>query len=376
MDRDQTTDSQMIDFQNSENLPQQGGFGEDWQGDNVHADDGALYVLDQQGFTPNRPGGFVNSALMNYTKGFVNDKFDAGSLIKGDENGWLRNKAGDSVNNYFQKGEEFYNASNQLRDQARSGRYTADFKLDWDGIKNTYGKIKTDVIDADQQSNGALKKWGLKNLGFDPLQFLVGTLVDFLISTFQPLEDVLGVVTGNESRMKTSAEMWKQAGDAMDPIADHIQSIVDAELSDWDGQAAENARARVLEMSLLVSGMGYLTAVLNGILSMAATVAKAIRGYVEDLIAQGVSWVIKSILPSVASAIATFGATTPAIVAMVVVKIAALVFDAIQAVQEAIRIFQKFMDLIQMVQELMQIFGPYIAEMINIPDMSLGITKL
>ncbi len=324
------SDHGMQDFSDS---PHQGGFGEDSNGNVADVGNGALNVLDHQRLV-NSPGSMASSVFKNrdtYKEAFGN--------LRGDLSG-----------------------SGSMR--SKLSGIGGQMKLDWGSVNDRTGRLAADT----NRQKGKYEDFLSKSkgaVGIDPLKWLVGTLVDFLIQTFQPLEDILGVVTGNEARMNVSANMWQEVGNAMSPIADHMNTVVDGELAQWDGQAGSAARARVMELGLMVDAMGMLTGGMQAVLQMLAGIAKALRKYVQKKITDGVVWVIQTIAPQIAASIATLGAMAPVCIAMTVAKIAGLVLDAIQMVQAAIQVIQDLGALLNLVQDIFAIFKPFVAELAN-----------
>lgn len=239
---------------------------------------------------------------------------------------------------------------------------------DWKNVGDRMDTLKTNLGSVDAMKSNLDRKAAAKIVVGDPLKWLVGTLVEFLVQTFQPLEDLLGVVTGNEGRMHVSADMWQTVADAMPPISEHMNSVSEECLGDWVGETGSTARARIAELGLMVDCMGYLAMGMEQILRMMAGVAKLVRRFVQALITEGVVWVIERIAPQIAASIATFGAAAPVCIAMTVAKIAGLVLDAIMFVQEAVRIAQRLVDLLNMIQEIFSILWPYVSKMINVPS--------
>ena len=317
------SDHGMQDFSDS---PQQGGFGEDSNGDWANPGNAALNVLDHQSL--------INSpAMMAVSVAKNKDTFKDGlSTIKGDFNG-------------------------------------VDMK-DWNAVKGKLGNIGTEMRDPEGKYKDLMTK-SRRAVGIDPLKWLVGTLVDFLVQCFQPLEDVLGVVTGNEARMNVSANMWQEVANAMPPISEYMNSATTEELAEWDGEDGATARARVMEMGLMVNGLGYLAMGMNQLLNLMAGVAQELRKFVQSLITEGVMWVIERVAPMVASSIATFGALAPVCIAMTVAKIAGLVFDAYNMIQGAIQFFQSCGEFLNYVQEVFSIVQPFFEKMINVPSIKL-----
>ena len=319
------SDHGMQDFDDS---PRQGDFGYDSNGNVADPGNAALNVLDHQ-------------SLVKAPSAF--------SLIK--------------------DRKTYTGALSDMRSDLKSGGLSTlgtNLKVDWAAVNDKTGALaaqqgrqKGDYEDFLSKTKGAV--------GLDPLKWLVGSLVDFLIQTFQPLEDLLGMVTGNEARMNVSANMWQEVGGAMPPIADHMLTVVEGELAEWQGEAGSAARARVMELSLMVDAMGYLAGGMQGVLQMMAGIAKALRNFVQKLITDGVVWVIKTIAPQIAASIATLGAAAPVCIAMTVAKIAGLVLDAIQMVQAAMQMFQDLGALLNLIQDVFTIFKPFVAELVSVP---------
>ncbi|MFC3493315.1 hypothetical protein [Glycomyces rhizosphaerae] len=329
------SDNGMQDFSDS---PQQGEFGHDSNGNIADVGNGALNVLDHQRL--------VSSPFKMATSVFENR-----DTFKGGLNQMRSDLAGGEGRGSFM-------------DRAKG--LGADLKMDWNTINDRTRDVS---LEADRQK-GKYESFLHKSkgvVGIDPLKWLAGTIVDFLVQTFQPLEDILGVVTGNEARMNVSANMWQEVGNAMPPIADHMITVVEGELAQWEGEAGSAARARVMELGLMLDVMGHLAGGMEMVLHMMAGLAKALRTYVQGKIADGVVWVIKYIAPQLALSAATLGAAAPVCIAMTVAKIAGLVLDTIQMIQGAIQIFQGLGALLGLIQDVFTIFEPFIAELVQVP---------
>lgn len=234
-----------------------------------------------------------------------------------------------------------------------------DGLTDWDGYTNLItglaGSI-TGIQGAAENFWGMVE--GITDPKFDPVQWLAGTLIDFLIQVFQPLEDLVGMVSGNESRMRTSSSMWNAISGGAPQVADYVQSIGDENLSDWIGTDGDAARTRVNEAGEAVRGMGYVAVALEGILACMADLAKALRQDIVDLLAKGVSWALTRLLPQVAAAVATFGATLATAIADAVYKVASLVMRAISRIKQASEIFSKAANAIEMANQVLTTIKP------------------
>jgi hypothetical protein len=117
----------------------------------------------------------------------------------------------------------------------------------------------------------------------------------------------------------------------------------------------------------MMDAMGFLALGMQQVLNMMAGVARFLREKVESLIASGVAWIIKTIVPQVAAATATFGAMLPLCIAMTVAQIMGLVLDAIQAINAAVQFVQTLGQTLDLVWDIFNVFLPFLEKMINVP---------
>ncbi|WP_035739223.1 hypothetical protein [Glycomyces arizonensis] len=234
-----------------------------------------------------------------------------------------------------------------------------DSLTDWDGYSNLITGLAGDITGI---QGAAENFWsmveGITDPKFDPVQWLAGSLIDFLIQVFQPLEDLVGMVSGNETRMRTSASMWNTVSAGAPQVADYVKSMSDDNLSDWVGTDGDAARMRIGEASEAIRGMGFIAVGLEGILGCMADLAKALRQDIVDLLAKGVSWALTRLLPQVAAAVATFGATIATAIADAVYKVASLVMRAISRIKQASEIFAKAAKVIGTINEVLTKIKP------------------
>ncbi|WP_199034219.1 hypothetical protein [Glycomyces salinus] len=234
-----------------------------------------------------------------------------------------------------------------------------DSLTDFGAITNLTTSLAGDLLavgDAMKQYTAFVEHIG--DPKFDPVQWLAGTLIDFLIQAFQPLEDLVGLVSGNESRMKKSAEMWGTVAEGAAQVGDHVKEVgVDA-LSDWVGQDGDTARVRVEDLGESTNVLGYLAVALQALLTEMANLAKMLRQDIVDLIAKGVSWALTRLLPQAAAAVATFGAWTAGMVAQGVAKIASLIMRALNSIKQVLRISERAAKIIRFVLEVIDKLKP------------------
>ncbi|MEV0714251.1 hypothetical protein [Asanoa sp. NPDC050611] len=222
-----------------------------------------------------------------------------------------------------------------------------DAKGDWDGYGGAgsvsvggYDVLRLDpvkdfagVAGLPQAVSGAAKMvngdgdWGeLFNIGgsvadlginvamyaVDPLNALLSAGLSFLIDVVQPLEDLLGLVTGNPERMEGEIAKWERVGNALEPLAKEILEATREGLVGWQGEAADAARARMEEFAGGVAGIQGDVQQLVFILNTAKLLMDVAQAFVIGLIATFVEWLIITWATAIAAAVPTAGASTAA----------------------------------------------------------------
>ncbi|MEO3776596.1 hypothetical protein ABGB16_07045 [Micromonospora sp. B11E3] len=146
----------------------------------------------------------------------------------------------------------------------------------------------------------------------DPLNFLISAGLTFLIDVVQPLEDLLGLVTGNAERMEGEIAKWERVGNALEPLADEIREAANAGLIGWQGKAADAAKQRFEEFADGVAGIGNDVKQLVMIMNIAKLVMEVAQAFVIGLIATFVEWLVFTWTAALATAAPTMGASTAA----------------------------------------------------------------
>jgi hypothetical protein len=160
---------------------------------------------------------------------------------------------------------------------------------------------------------------GLADLGLnvavyfaDPLNFLISAGLTFLIDVVQPLEDLLGLVTGNPERMDGEIAKWDRVANALEPLAKEVREAAEQGLIGWEGKAASEAKARLIEFAEGVGSVGNDVKQLMYIMSLAKTLMEVAQAFIIGLIATFVEWLVWTWTAALAAAVPTAGASTAA----------------------------------------------------------------
>lgn len=235
------------------------------------------------------------------------------------------------------------------------------------GISNSVGEIDDladwpamvmavdSIIEKSNAAHAAIEKFeqGGSNHWGDPLQMLAGTLVDFVIDLCAPLKDLLGLVTGNEGRMKGYVEMWLTVVQGGMETGSYIAETGAEALRDWQGRDADAARQRVDEIGRSITVMSMWGIAISIALRGMAWLAKKCEDKVKDLLATIVKNAITKWLPGMASGAATFGTSSAATMILAIVEVANKFITAISLVTMAITlcklIWEVFVDIMEQI---------------------------
>ncbi|MEW2143442.1 hypothetical protein AB0869_11555 [Micromonospora vinacea] len=175
----------------------------------------------------------------------------------------------------------------------------------------------------------------------DPLNFLISAGLTFLVDVVQPLEDLLGLVTGNAERMEGEIAKWERVGNALDPLAAEIRAAVQEGLVGWQGLAADAARQRMDEFAQGVAGLGNDARKLVMTLNAAKLLMEVAQGFVLGLIATFVEWMVFTWTAALASAVPTMGASTAAAGAATTVQGAVVTTRATTFISKVVALLQR-----------------------------------
>jgi hypothetical protein len=225
-----------------------------------------------------------------------------------------------------------------------------DGLTDWEGMFDLAGTFGDAVSNVSDQVQGLCDF--AKVLAENPLGWLAGTITEFLLSIFQPLDELVQLVSGNEGLITNSADMWGSVSDGCPQVADFFSQTAESALQGWEGQAADAARMRVSEVGFGLEIMGFLAVGMKHLLTKAAELAAAAYEKVKGYIAEGVEWVLTRIVAYLAASWATLGAAVPVAVADTVRKVCTLLVNAYNWIKRGIEAFVNMVKASQIVQQV------------------------
>lgn len=201
----------------------------------------------------------------------------------------------------------------QAPTKAITGGYDVFQKVLAVGRADDAGEAVNSVMDLAASAAGW--GWDVIDAAINPLSFLISAGLDFLISLIQPLDDLLGMVTGNGERMAAEIQRWDGLKGALPPIGEEIAKLPEGGLSEWSGQDGDLAREKIKEFAESVFQLGDQIQVLQGLMQLCEMIATLIRKTILSQLSTLITnWAI-SWAAAFAAAAPTFGASTAAAMA-------------------------------------------------------------
>lgn len=155
---------------------------------------------------------------------------------------------------------------------------------------------------------------------------LAKSVLSFLISTIQPIQDLVGILYGNPARLDESANMWKAVSENMTALADEIGPDLEAACNDWCSKAGAGATVRGSDLMQTTRFAATSSMGLHDFLLCYKDLAQG----VNDLVLQIVSDVVAVVIAALVEAGTKGPFAIPFIAADVAILIASYVMRLIQ----------------------------------------------
>jgi len=165
-----------------------------------------------------------------------------------------------------------------------------------------------DWLDAGMDAAGM----GMEALGMamDPVGTLLQYGVSWAIQQCQPLQDCLDKLAGNPSVISSYGETWQNVGTAVGHAAEDFSHAVTADLTAWQGAAADAYRSKATEQADAMAAAGTLANTIGVVVQLVGELVALVRETVRDIIAILVSYLIELIIEELCSV----GFATPVVI--------------------------------------------------------------
>lgn len=220
---------------------------------------------------------------------------------------------------------------------------------------------------------------GVAGIAADPLGWLVGQGLDFLLTVVQPLQDAIHFVSGDGPALAQAAQNFAAIGQGIQSFAEEFKADSVQSLAAWDGGAAEAAADKLGQFASGISATAAQAGDIAQLLQVSSMVMQVIEEFIKALLTEFITWLIMIWIPALAAAIPSCGASTAAAGTGTAVKAASTGAKATQQVSKLQKILNMLKDLIAKLKNwfgrLREEFTSVMAEKRAVSDLATFVTK-
>ncbi|WP_284745379.1 hypothetical protein [Amycolatopsis sp. RTGN1] len=166
------------------------------------------------------------------------------------------------------------------------------------------GTIATDTTSFIQSSASTIT-----DIATDPLGWLVGQGLNFLISAVQPIQDAIHFVSGDGPALGIAADNFNAIATGLDQLAKNFAEVADTSLASWKGDAGDAARTSLGEFAHGIGGVSAKSGDLAQMLQLSSMLMSFIEELIKAILTELVTWLIMIWIPALAAAVPTCGAS-------------------------------------------------------------------
>ncbi|MBW4719662.1 hypothetical protein [Saccharothrix obliqua] len=157
----------------------------------------------------------------------------------------------------------------------------------------------------------------------DPIGWLVGQGLNFLISVVQPLEDAIHFVSGDGPALAQAAENFNAIGKGVADLRKKFDDDLQKSVTSWGGPASEAASTKLGEFANGIDGVAGQAGELAQMLQISSMIMTIVEDFIKAILTELITWLIMIWIPALAAAVPSFGASTAAAGAATGVRVAA-----------------------------------------------------
>ncbi|MEU7481301.1 hypothetical protein AB0A63_35365 [Lentzea sp. NPDC042327] len=146
----------------------------------------------------------------------------------------------------------------------------------------------------------------------DPIGFLVGQGLNFLISVVQPLEDAFHAVSGDGPALQQAAENFNNIAKGVADMRAKFDQDLQSAVQTWGGQTSEVAATKLGEFANGIDGVAGQAGELASMLQISSMIMTIIEDFIKAILSELITWLIMIWIPALAAAVPSFGASTAA----------------------------------------------------------------
>jgi hypothetical protein len=214
------------------------------------------------------------------------------------------------------------------KDTSQKMAEAAPFYGNYLKTKEAWGKATdkggAEVTGLASEGTGLIGSLGTSALGIatDPLGWLVGQGLNFLISVVQPLEDAIHFVSGDGPALAQAAENFDAIAKGVAKLRERFDSDLEQSVTSWGGPASEAAATKLGEFANGIDGVAGQAGELAQTLQISSMIMTIVEDFIKAILTELITWLVMIWVPALAAAVPSFGASTAAAGAATGVRVA------------------------------------------------------
>jgi hypothetical protein len=187
----------------------------------------------------------------------------------------------------------------------------------------------------------------------DPLGWLIGQGLNFLITVVQPLQDLIHFVSGDGPALMNAAANFNKIGQGLAQYGEKFVQTMQEQLKGWNGAAKEAAQARMERFATGIGGTAGQAGDVAQLLQISSMVMTVIEEFIKALLTEFVEWLILIWIPAIAAAAPTFGGSIATAWTGTFAKGATTTVKATRQVSKLQKVLNMLKDLLEKLTKLM-----------------------
>ncbi|MBB5806676.1 uncharacterized membrane protein YtjA (UPF0391 family) [Saccharothrix ecbatanensis] len=214
------------------------------------------------------------------------------------------------------------------KDTSQKMAEAAPFYGNYLKTKEAWGKAQdkggAEVTGLVSEGSALVTSLGTSAIGIatDPIGWLVGQGLNFLISVVQPLEDAIHFVSGDGPALAQAAENFGAIAKGVADLRTTFDKDLESAVTLWGGDAAEAASTKLGEFANGIDGVAGQAGELAQMLQMSSMIMTIIEDFIKAILTELITWLVMIWIPALAAAVPSFGASTAAAGAATGVRVA------------------------------------------------------
>ncbi|MTD57748.1 hypothetical protein [Amycolatopsis pithecellobii] len=149
----------------------------------------------------------------------------------------------------------------------------------------------------------------VSSIATDPIGWLVGQGLNFLMSVVTPIQDAIHLVSGDGPALSNAAGNFGSIAQGLAAYSQKFAQDAQASLTQWSGQAAETAGTKLGEFSHGINGIAAQAGDIAQLLQISSMVMTVIEEFIKAILTELITWLIMIWIPALAAAVPTAGAS-------------------------------------------------------------------